>query len=222
MLMENIIVIGSSGHAKVVIDTIEKQGLYKIVGLIDDFRHVGERTWEYSVLGRVEDLPRIVTEYSSPNILIAIGSNFGRKMVAEKIYQFWPAIHFPCIVHPNNVISRNVSVGEGTIIGPQVRIAPDCQIGRFCNLLATSNIGHDVMMGDFCSIAPGTAIGGNVEIGYGTAISLGVTINQRVIVGEHTIIGTGAIVVRDVPSYVVAYGSPAKIIRSRKLEENYL
>lgn len=46
--MENIIVIGSRGHAMVVIDTIEKmaekQGLYKIVGLIDDFRQVGETT----------------------------------------------------------------------------------------------------------------------------------------------------------------------------------
>jgi len=220
--MENIVVIGSHGRAKTVIDTIETQGLYKIVGLIDDFRQVGEKIWEYKVLGRIEDLPRIVDEYSSPNIAIAIGDNLGREMVAEKIHQLSPAVHFPCIVHPNNVISRNVSIGEGTYIGPQVRIAPDCRIGKFCILLSSLNVGHDVMMGDFSSIAAGAVIGGNVKIGFATAISLGVSINQRVIVGEHTIIGTGAIVVRDIPPYVVTYGNPAKIIRSRKPEDKYL
>ena len=77
------------------------------------------------------------------------------------------------------------------------------------------------MMDDFCSIAPSTAIGGNVKIGLATAISIGVTINQRVIVGNHTVIGAGATVVQDIPSYVVAYGSPAKIIRSRKPDDKY-
>ena len=224
--MENIIVVGSSGHATVVIDTIEKmaekQGLYKIVGLIDDFRQVGEKTWEYKILGKIEDLPRLVDEYSSPNIAIAIGDNCGRKMVAEKIHQHCPAVHFPCVVHPKNAIGRNVSIGEGTFVGPQVRIAPDCRIGKFCNLLATLNIGHGVMMEDFCSIAPGAAIGGDVKIGLATAISMGVIINQRIIVGEYTVIGTGSTVVRDIPSNVVAYGSPAKIIRSRKPEDKYL
>ena len=220
--MENIVVIGSSGHAKVVIDTIEEQGLYKIVGLIDDFRQVGEKTWEYKILGSIEDLPRLVDEYSSSNIAIAIGDNFGRKMVAEKIQQLCQPVHFPCIIHPKSIIARNVSIGKGTYVSAQVNIAPDCRIEKFCNLLTTISIGHDVRMGDYCSIAPCATVGGNVEIGCVSAISLGVTINQRVIIGEHTIVGAGATVVRDIPSYVVAYGSPAKIIRSRKPEDNYL
>ena len=35
--MQNIVIFGSSGHAKVVIDIIEKGNKYHIVGLIDSF-----------------------------------------------------------------------------------------------------------------------------------------------------------------------------------------
>jgi acetyltransferase-like isoleucine patch superfamily enzyme len=143
-------------------------------------------------------------------------------MVADKIHNLCQAVHFPFIFHPKNDIGRNVSVGEGTYIGPLVGISPDCRIGRFCSLMSTLSVCHDVERGDFCSIARGKAIGVYVEIGFATAISQGVIIIQRVIISEHTIIGAGAIVVRDIPSYGVAYGSPAKIIRSSKPEDNYL
>ena len=35
-MKEKIFVFGASGHAKVVIDIIEKQGLYRIAFLVDD------------------------------------------------------------------------------------------------------------------------------------------------------------------------------------------
>ncbi|NIK76099.1 FlaA1/EpsC-like NDP-sugar epimerase [Paenibacillus castaneae] len=36
--MQNIIVYGAGGHAKAVIDTIEKASLYRIIGLLDGFK----------------------------------------------------------------------------------------------------------------------------------------------------------------------------------------
>ncbi|MGC1402098.1 MAG: NeuD/PglB/VioB family sugar acetyltransferase [Thermodesulfobacteriota bacterium] len=224
--MENIIVIGSSGHAKIVINAIEsinkKQGLYKIVCLIDDFRQVGECTWEHRILGKTEDLPKLIDEYLAPNVAIAIGDNFGRMTVADRIKKLCSTVHFPCIIHPNSVLDRNVKIGEGSFIGAQVHVAADSTIGKFCNLMATQNIGHDSILGDFCSVAPGTAIGGNVRIGLASVVSLGVTINEKLNIGEHTIIGAGSTVVRDISSFVVAYGSPAKTIRTRKPEDSYM
>ncbi|MEC4769405.1 hypothetical protein [Burkholderia cenocepacia] len=38
VLVENIVIVGSSGHAKVVIDVVEQAGRYRIAGLIDSFR----------------------------------------------------------------------------------------------------------------------------------------------------------------------------------------
>ena len=46
--MQQVMIFGSGGHANVVIDLIEKQGNFEIIGLLDDFRNIGETIagWE--------------------------------------------------------------------------------------------------------------------------------------------------------------------------------
>ena len=53
-------------------------------------------------------------------------------------------------------------------------------------------------------------IGNNVWIGFGAQILCGITI------GDGAIVGAGAVVTKDVPSYSIVGGVPAKIIRMRK------
>jgi acetyltransferase-like isoleucine patch superfamily enzyme len=50
---------------------------------------------------------------------------------------------------------------------------------------------------------------------------MGVTVGRKITIGEQMIIGAGSVVVKDLPSYVVAYGVPAKAVRDRKAEEKY-
>lgn len=52
-------------------------------------------------------------------------------------------------------------------------------------------------------------IGNDVWIGYGAQIMSGVTI------GDGTIVGAGAIVTKDIPSFVVAAGIPARVVKRR-------
>ena len=40
--MKEILVFGASGHAKVVLDTIEKEGNFQVKGLIDPNKEIGE------------------------------------------------------------------------------------------------------------------------------------------------------------------------------------
>jgi acetyltransferase-like isoleucine patch superfamily enzyme len=56
-------------------------------------------------------------------------------------------------------------------------------------------------------------IGNNVFIGYGAVIMPGVTI------GDNVVIGAGTIVTKDIPSNVVAAGTPPRVIR--QLDEYY-
>ncbi len=39
---QKVLIVGSSGHSKLIIDTFEKEEKYEIVGLIDTFREIGE------------------------------------------------------------------------------------------------------------------------------------------------------------------------------------
>ncbi len=49
---EDVFVFGAGGHAKVVLDVIEKQGLYRAVGLFDDNASLqGTDFYGYRVIG---------------------------------------------------------------------------------------------------------------------------------------------------------------------------
>ena len=59
MEMEDIILVGSGGHAKGVIDTIERQSKYRIVGLIEKEENKGKKYKNYEVIGSDDDLEKL-------------------------------------------------------------------------------------------------------------------------------------------------------------------
>ncbi len=220
--MENIVVIGSSGHAKVIIDIIEREGKYKIAGLIDRFRNVGEETLGYKILGNELDLPGLIEVYSLVGGIVAIGDNFVRSNVFKNIIDLCPDFIFVNAIHPVANIARNVSIGMGTVIMGGVTINSSTSIGENCIINTNSSLDHDSIMADFSSLAPNVAIGGNVNIGKFAVISIGATIIHNLQIGEHTVIGAGSTVFKDIGGYKVAYGTPARVIRERKAGEKYL
>lgn len=220
--MENIVIIGSSGHAKVIIDIVEKEGKYKIAGVLDKFRDVGETTLGYRVLGKEEDLPRLVADYKLSGGIVAIGDNFIRSIVVAKVKEIYPGFIFVVAIHPQAIAARDVSVGEGTVVMAGATINPCCSIGSHCILNTASSLDHDSIMEDFSSLAPKATTGGNVKIGRFAAISIGATIIHGLHIGEHTVIGAGSTVLTNIDSYKVAYGTPAKEIRDRKAGDKYL
>jgi sugar O-acyltransferase (sialic acid O-acetyltransferase NeuD family) len=222
MLVLNIIVIGSSGHSKAVIDCIEKENKYEIIGLLDRFKEVGSNSFGYKIIGKEEDLQNIIKMYKVEGGIIAIGDNFVRYSVYYKISQINPQFNFIKVIHPSAQIARNVQIGKGTVIMANTTISSDATVGDFCIVNNNSSLDHDSKMLDYSSLAPGSSIGGNVKIGMFTAISLGAKVVHGMTIGEHTIIGSGATVIKNIPKYVVAYGTPAKVIRCRIAGEKYL
>jgi sugar O-acyltransferase (sialic acid O-acetyltransferase NeuD family) len=222
MFILNIIVIGSSGHAKVVIDCIEKENKYEIIGLLDRFKQVGSSSFGYKILGKEEDLQDLIRIHKIEGGIIAIGDNFIRYKVYDKISQHIPQFNFIKVVHPSAEIARNVLIGKGSVVLANTTISSNATVGSFCIINNNSSLDHDSNMLDYSSLAPGSTIGGNVKIGLFTAVSLGAKVIHGITIGEHTIIGAGATVIKDIPKYVVAYGNPAKVIRGRIAGEKYL
>jgi sugar O-acyltransferase (sialic acid O-acetyltransferase NeuD family) len=220
--LENIVIVGSSGHAKVIIDIVEHEGRYKIAGLLDRFRSIGEQTLGYEVLGQEEDLPQLIKRRSLAGVIVAIGDNFIRAKVAMRIAEIYPALHFVHTIHPRASIAREVFIGEGTVIMAGVSVNPSCSIGRHCILNTNSSLDHDSVMEEFSSLGPGATTGGNCRIGAYSAVSIGATLIHNVRIGEHTIIGAGSAVLKNLESFTVAYGTPAKVIRERKKGDTYL
>lgn len=220
--MDNIVIVGSSGHAKVIIDIVEQEGRYKIAGLLDRYRKVGEQTLGYQILGREEDLPELTAKHALRGAIVAIGDNFIRSKVAARVGEICPDLPFVSAIHPKASIAKNASIGEGTVIMAGVAINPCCSIGRFCILNTGSSIDHDSVMEDFSSLAPGVATGGNCRIGGYSAVGIGAVLVHDIRIGEHTVIGAGSTALNNIDSFKLAYGTPATAIRDRKPGDKYL
>lgn len=220
--MKRIIVIGSSGHARVLVDIARQQGMYEVIGLLDPFRDRGDIAFGQEILGGEKDLPGLVREYELDAVAVAIGDNFDRATVAARVRALCPELPFATLVHPNATVAGDVILGEGTVVMAGAVINPGVRVGRLCILNTRCSLDHDSQMGHHASLAPGVTTGGNCRIGDWAAIGIGATLVHGVAIGEHTVIGAASLVLRDVESYVVVHGSPARVVRPRKQGDRYL
>lgn len=208
-----IFVFGSSGHAKVIIDIIENENKYKIVGLLDK-EGVNKKIFQYKVLGSEKELLFLIDKYKTNKGIIAVGDNFIRKKIAEKILQIFPEFQFVNAIHPTSLLGKDVFLGKGIVIMPNVTINASAKIEDHCIVNTRAIIEHDNHLKPYCSLAPGSITGGNVKIGSCSAIGLGTIILPKVEIGSNSIIGAGSLVLKDLPDSTVAYGSPAKVIKN--------
>lgn len=101
--MDNIVIAGSSGHAKVVIDIVRQEGKYHIVGLLDRVLNVGEEILGCPVLGKEEDLPSLINAHGIKGVIIGIGDNFIRAKVMARIQEICPSLPFVSAIHPSHL-----------------------------------------------------------------------------------------------------------------------
>ncbi|ORC46102.1 transferase [Burkholderia sp. A27] len=220
--MQDIVLVGSSGHAKVVIDIVEKAGRYRIAGLIDGFRTPGEETLGYPVLGGPSDLPALNARFDLKGALVAIGDNSVRARVAAEVAALCPQLPFVTAIHPAASVGNNVAIGAGTVVMAGAAVNPCCQVGRFCIVNTNASLDHDCVMEDYASLAPGVTTGGNCRIGSHAAVSIGAVLRHGITIGEHSVVGAGSLVLGPVDAFSIAYGTPARKIRDRQPGDKYL
>jgi sugar O-acyltransferase (sialic acid O-acetyltransferase NeuD family) len=222
MKKKNLIIVGSSGQAKVIIDIFEKQDSHNILGLLDDSRSVNEETLNYKVIGGIKNFKEIFTKYRPFEMFVAVGDNWARQKVVNILTSTISDINFTTAIHPSAQVGKGVKIGKGVAVMANVVINSDSFIGDFCFLNTKSSADHDVIMNKFSSLGPNVTLGGNVTIGEYTAISIGATTKEKLNIGKHSIIGAGALLMSDSPDNVIMYGIPAKIIRNREIGEKYI
>ncbi len=215
-------VFGASGHAKVVLDIVERQGRYETVSLLDRYKPAGTECGGIQVNGTLEDLRKARSQYPELEVVVAIGDNWARARISAELEAVCPGIRFAIVIHPSAEIGRDVVVGEGTVIMAGAVVNPAARIGAGCILNTRASLDHDSTMAKFTSLGPAATIGGGVQIGEFSSVGIGATVIQELAIGAHTVIGAGAVVVRSIPDFVVAYGTPARIVRKRQPGDRYL
>lgn len=114
-----------------------------------------------------------------------------------------------------------VSLGERCVINHgclldgrrfTIRVGHDVSIGPEAAILT---LGHDPRSADFADRGGPVTIGSHVWIGYRAIVLPGVTI------GNGAVVGAGSVVTRDVPSFAIVAGNPARLIGNRPESLHY-
>ncbi|CAK7078400.1 MAG: Putative acetyltransferase EpsM [Parabacteroides sp.] len=189
---------GASGHAKVIIDILEAEGL-EIEGLLDDNSTIHE------LLGYPVNAKRANV---SP-LIVSIGDNLTRKKIVNKM-----CCLFGKAIHPSAVISQYATIDEGTVVMQGSVIQSSTSIGKHCIINTGASIDHDCRIEDFVHISPHVTLCGNVDVGEGTWIGAGAIIIPGVKIGRWSVIGAGSVVRKDIPDKVLALGNKCKVVKN--------
>jgi sugar O-acyltransferase (sialic acid O-acetyltransferase NeuD family) len=206
-ILKKIAVFGAGGHAKVVTDLIQLHPELTIEAVFADSSD--------------EQLLPLIAHQLDGGI-VAIGDNHVRRQVTERILSIIPDFAFVTLIHPHAIVAHDVVIGIGTVVMAGAIINTGATIGSHSIINTRSSVDHDCFIGAYASIGPGATLGGGVDVGSGSAIGLGANLIQNVSVDEHSVIGAGSTVVKSIPAQVIAYGSPARVIRSRQIGEKYM
>jgi sugar O-acyltransferase (sialic acid O-acetyltransferase NeuD family) len=201
---EHIVIVGAGGHAKAAIGAAQLAG-YVVERVYDD----DPMKWGKTVLGvPIEGPIEHVRSMGGMRILVAVGDAASRKLLAARLA-------LPCVtvVHPRAFIHPSVSLGQGTIVFAGAVIQPDVRIGAHAIINANATVSYDCVVEDFAHLSPGVDLAGGVRIETGAFLGTGAVVLRNIRVGEWTSVGAGSVVVGDLPAYVLAAGSPARIIR---------
>lgn len=222
--MVKIVIFGSGDHAKVIFSEVIKLKKFKFMGFVDDLKKKGEpiislNKNKYYNLGSIIE---VVDQKNNFTGIVGVGLNFIREKIVNDIKKINNNFKFQKIISKDAIINSNTFIDEGTFICSGSIINHGTTIGRHCIINTSCSIDHDNKFRDFSSTGPGVITGGNVEVGYKSYLGLGSLIKQKVKILENTIVGFGSLVNKDCNKNSIYYGSPAKLIRKRKNNENYL
>ena len=162
------------------------------------FRSFGERSMiqqPYATLLGVEGIEIGTDTLISAGVNLAAEPEPDHGVVPDPVIRIgdrvWAAAGLTIVAH------RRVEIGDDVWFGPRVYI---------------TDAGHDPS-------DPSVPIGHRMEparpvrIGDGSWLGTGVVVLPGVSIGEHVTVGAGSVVCDDLPSYCVAVGSPARVVK---------
>lgn len=205
-----VIVLGSGGHAKVLIEALLASSV-EIVGIVDeDPAQKGKSILGIPVIGNDDT----VNQYRPGAVQLVNGlGSVGVPERRREIFERFSALGygFASVVHPSAVIASDAEIGEGAQIMAGAVIQPGSGIGRNAIINTRASVDHDCIIGDHTHIAPGVTLSGGVRVGAGAHIGTGATVIQGIDIGNDSLVGAGALVLKNVPSGVTVVGVPARV-----------
>ena len=178
-MKEKIVLLGGGGHCHSVIDVIESENKYEIIGIVDKKELIGNDILGYKIIACDDDLETIFK--TCKNAIITVGqieSNTVRVKLFNKLKEIGFAL--PIIISPLAYVSKHSFIEEGTIIMHHALVNANAKIGKNCIINTKALIEHDVIIEDNCHISTASVLNGNVIVKENTFFGSNATSRQGI------------------------------------------
>jgi len=214
MKNKKIILLGAGGHAKSVLDSIADLNEYSDVAILDDcIFDAHYHNINVSFFSKNKSLSELQND-GYLYAFVGVGS-VGNTSIRRRLFNELKNNNFiiPNIIDRSAVVSTNILLGEGNYIGKGAVINAFSKIGD-CTIINTKSVvEHDCEVGDFSHVSSGSVLCGGVVVGKDTHIGAGSVVRQSIKIGDNSLIGIGSVLTKDIPSNVVAFGSPCRVVK---------
>ena len=190
--------IGNGGHAR---EVMSQMG-------IELTRFVSDEYWKE---GDSKLLP--ISEFDPDKyvVMVAIANSKDREDVVKSLPEKTQYFTF---IHPTaQIMSDDITIGEGSFIGANSIITCNVEIGKHAILNRAVHIGHDCRIGDYFSAMPGSVVSGNVTLGNKVYLGTNSSIREKITICDDVIIGLNTGVVKDIKDSGTYVGYPIKKIK---------
>ena len=211
--MQQAIIFGGDHQGKIVLEILRSQKNVTVEGFLDDdiSKH-GTVINGLPVLGGMEWAKANVDRPLAA--IVAIGNNDARITIGNQLRGF--GVKLINAIHPSAVIMSGTSIGSGNLICAGSIIVTGACLGDDIVVNHGAIVDHDSILHSGAYLSPNVTAG-CVSVGRGAFIGIGTTLVPNVTIGDGCIVGAGSLVLSDLPPRVLAFGSPAKVIK--ELEE---
>jgi len=178
-MKEKIVLLGGGGHCHSVIDVIEQENKYQIIGIVDKKELIGTDVLGYKIIASDDDLEEIYK--TCKNAIITVGqieSNHVRVKLFNRLKEI--GFNLPIIISPIAYVSKHSFIDEGTVVMHHALINANVKTGKNCIINSKALIEHDVIIEDNCHISTASVINGAVLVKANSFFGSNATSKQSV------------------------------------------
>lgn len=200
-----LIVFGSGGHAKVVIEAALASKPGREIIILDDSKSCRARSiFAIPVVGGRAELR------SMGDVPIALGIGDNRDRADLMVWLARKGHILETVIHPSATVAPSVSLEPGVFVSAGAIVIAEARIGAGVIINTGATVDHDCVIDAAAHIAPGAHLCGNVRVGARTLVGVGASVRPSVRICEDAVIGAGSVVVRDLNEPGTFIGNPAR------------
>ena len=220
--MKNIVIFGSGGHAKVILNEIlDLKNKYNFLGFVDSLKKNGTEIVSMNKKNfRVIDIRNI--KKKNLYAIIGIGDNYLRYKNFKLLKDQFNHIKWESLISKNCIIKSNVKIGSGSVVLANSFVGSGSKIEEHCIINTSNSIDHDNNFKSFSSTGPGVITGGNVKVKKFSHLGIGCVIKNNIVINENVVCGGRSYVNKNCKKDSVYFGIPSKFMKSRKFGQKYL